>query len=124
MGAVEERIIEQAVMAGDALPDRIQNAPQLLRGLSLYYNAFQDLTTTRQSGFGIGPISWQAINDYCLTYGIDGEQREDMFFHIVRLDAAYREHVDKKHKLETGRNNDGQGTPKRPAKRPMKKRGR
>lgn len=107
MGAVEERIIEQAIMAGDPLPDRIINAPTLLRGLSLYYNAFQDLSSSRQTGFGIGPISWQAINDYCLTYEIEDEQREDMFYHVVHMDAVYREHVEKKQKLDAGKRTEG-----------------
>lgn len=102
MGAVEERIIEQASQAGEPLPDRIANAPELLRGLTLYYNAFQDLSTSRQSAFGVGQIPWQAINDYCLTYEIEDEQREDMFLFIGQMDSVYREHVEKKHKLESG----------------------
>lgn len=112
MGAVEERIIEQATQAGDPLPERILNAPQLLRGLALYYNAFQDLSTSRQTGFGVGSIPWQAINDYCLTYEVDGEQREDMFFFIARLDATYQEHVKKEQNLSSGQQSAAR-TPKK-----------
>lgn len=100
MGAVEERIIEQAIQAGEDLPDKVKNAPQLLRGLSLYYNAFQELTSCRAFGMGVGPIPWQAINDYCLTYEITDEQREDMFFYIGVLDATYRTHVETKSKQD------------------------
>lgn len=100
MGAVEERIIEQAVQAGDDLPERIKNAPQLWMGLSLYYNAFQELSSCRNHGMGIGPIPWQAINDYCMTYEIEDEQREDMFHYIAVLDTNYRAHVEAKSKTE------------------------
>lgn len=111
MGAVEERIIEQAAQAGDDLPEKIKNAPELLRGLSLYYNAFQDLSSTRAVGMSLGPIPWMAINDYCLTYEITGEQREDMFYHVAAMDNVYRSHVESKSKTTTDK--DGKTRTKR-----------
>lgn len=95
MGAVEERIIDQAIQAGEDLPEKIKNAPELLRGLVLYYNAFQDLSSCRNLGMSLGPIPWDAINGYCLTYDITGEQREDMFYFVNVMDSVYRAHVDK-----------------------------
>lgn len=73
------------------LPQRIQNAPELTLGLDFYYTAFLDLTTCRTQGYGTeGPISWLTINQYLNERGIEEEeQREDLFYHIQRLDAAY-----------------------------------
>lgn len=95
-GPVEKGIIEQALQTGRSIPKKIQNAPDFPLGLDLFYFAWEDLGTCRMSGFGMGPIPWIAINNYCLTYEIEGEQREDMFYHVGRLDDAYLKHLDKK----------------------------
>ena len=85
------------------LPDKIQNAPELLLGLELYYKAFMDLTSCRGQVYGTeGPISWLSINDYCLIHGIMGEQQEDLMYHIQRLDSVYLEHKTKKLKSTQG----------------------
>lgn len=47
---------------------------------------------------GLGPIPWTAVNEYCNTYGIHGEQREDMFYHVEHLDDVYRDYVEKQTK--------------------------
>jgi hypothetical protein len=36
-----------------------------------------------------GPIPWLAVDSYCNTNGIEGEQREDLEHHIRALDTAY-----------------------------------
>jgi hypothetical protein len=95
MGAVEEKLIADLSRAGQPLPEKIQNAPTLLLGLEFYYNAFQDLSSCRSVGMGLGPIPWTAMNDYCRSYGIRGEQREDFFHHVSALDDKYREYVNK-----------------------------
>ncbi len=59
-------------------------------GLQLFMTAFMDLNSCRPVGFGLCPIPWIAIHDYCERLGIVGEQREDMLFHIQTLDDAYR----------------------------------
>lgn len=62
-------------------------------GLELFYMAFMDLTSCRGQSYGSeGPIGWLSINDYCRVHGIIGEQREDLIYHVQRLDAAYLEH--------------------------------
>ncbi len=79
------------------LPERIANAPELYLGLELYYMAFMDLTTCRGQGYGTeGPIGWLAIRDYAVAQEIQGEQLEDLFYHIQHLDAAYLDHKAKK----------------------------
>lgn len=79
------------------LPDKIANAPELFQGLELFYMAFQDLTTCRGMGYNSeGAVGWLQINEYCMAHGINGEQREDMFYHIQHLDAAYLNYKAKK----------------------------
>jgi len=48
-----------------------------------------DLTSSRELGYGEGPIRWKTILDYCEAFDIQGEQREDVFFHVQHLDSAY-----------------------------------
>lgn len=74
---------------GLPLPDRIQNAPELNMGLQLFYTGFLELTSTRPTGFGPGPISQLSVLEYCIVNGIDGEQRDDFIWMIARLDEKY-----------------------------------
>lgn len=85
----EQRLIEMCYAQRRPLPDFIQNAPELLLGLEFYFNAFLSLTTCRINGFGVGQIPWTAIKDYCDVYGIDGDDREDMFYVIQKMDKEY-----------------------------------
>lgn len=72
------------------LPPKIENAPELFVGLSLFFGAFIDLSTCRfKSDSGDGPIPWVAINTYCEHHCIEGEQREDLEYFIRRMDAEY-----------------------------------
>lgn len=71
------------------LPARIQNAPELQLGLELYFLAFFELSSCRPIGMDEGPIPWIAIWDYCERLGIEGDQRDDMFYHIRSMDNAY-----------------------------------
>jgi len=76
---------------GLPLPDRIQNAPELNLGLELFYIGFLELTSCRQVGMGIGPITNLSMMDYCDRNGIVGEQREDFLWILPRLDHKYLE---------------------------------
>lgn len=90
MGKDEKVLMRIAQAQNLPMPARILNAPELLVGLELYSYGFQDLTTSRTLSQGaIGPIPYSAINDYCISEGIVGEQREDFFYHIERIDGAY-----------------------------------
>jgi hypothetical protein len=72
------------------LPERIKNAPELLHGLELYYNAFNSLTTSRVMGHGcIGGIPYAAISNFCREEGIEGELRDDLFYLVEHMDAEY-----------------------------------
>lgn len=94
---MERKIIEDCIRFRRPLPDAIRDAPELELGLELYYLAFADLTSCRQLGESVpGPISWSDIQRYCEVYGITGEQREDVFYHVQTLDKVYLDHaVDK-----------------------------
>ena len=91
-GPVEKTILEQCLREGLKIPDKIAGAPELVWGLGLYYTAFGDLMSSRQTGFGIGPIPWDAIQGYCDHHRLDADQTEAMHFHIQSMDAAFLEY--------------------------------
>lgn len=98
-GPTEKFIMEQCARDRMPLPARIANSPELLQGLELYYLAFLDLTTCRGQGYGTeGPISWLTIDEYARRMYFDDEQREELIYHIQRLDSVYLQH--KARKLE------------------------
>lgn len=108
-------IVEQCVRQRLPLPERIAKAPEVFFGLEIYYIAFMDLTSCRGTGYGTeGPISWLTINQYADAKGFDGEQREDLFYFIQRLDMVYLEHKTKKLKESTGSKGPIVGTDLRP----------
>ena len=90
--------MEQCLREGIPFPDKIANAPDLIMGLELFYLAFMALSDSRQIGMGVGPISWKTIHDYCVAYGIEGEQKEEMHYHIKEMDRAYMEYQSRKKK--------------------------
>lgn len=101
MGKDERKIVEQCVRGRLPYPDAIANAPELHPGLNLFYTAFLDLTSCRTLGYSQGPIPWLAIHHYCEANEIEGEQREDMFYHVAHLDKAYLDWSAKKIKQAT-----------------------
>ena len=92
---------------GKPVPKRIQNAPELLPGLDVFYDAFNCLSTTRQIGMGLGPIPWTCIQAYADEYGFEGDQRADLFYHVNVMDSAFLEHVRKQNKSEPGKGKIG-----------------
>jgi hypothetical protein len=78
------------------LPERIKNAPELFIGNELYYEAFSQLTSSRQVGMGLGPVPTLAIIEWGLVNNLDADQREDLLWFIPRLDAKYLEWANKK----------------------------
>ena len=88
-GKTEKAIIEQCIRERMPLPDTIANAPELGPGLDFFYTAFLDLTSERKMGFSAGPVGWLSIHEYAKAYEVTGEQREDLFYHVQKLDEAY-----------------------------------
>jgi hypothetical protein len=65
----------------------------------MFYAAFMDMTSCRELGYGqIGPVNWLTVQRYCEVYGIAGEQREDMFYFVNKMDREYLNWLDKKRK--------------------------
>lgn len=89
MGKDEREIVESCIRGRQPFPNAIANAPELQLGLYLFYIAFLDLTSCRTLGYAQGPIPWLAIHHYCEAHEIEGEQREDVFYHVAHLDKAY-----------------------------------
>lgn len=72
-------------------------------GNELYWTAFNQLTSTRSFGFEQGPIPWGAIQEWCDRNEIDGDQRDDVAFHVRNMDNTYLAESRKKAKKETGK---------------------
>jgi hypothetical protein len=64
----------------------MENAPELLPGLELYYDAFYALDSDRPVGMTEGRIPRRSIRDYALDYGFSDEQREFLYYAIREMD--------------------------------------
>lgn len=67
-------------------------------GLEFYFTAFLELTSCRTIGFGVGPIPWLAIIKYCEIHEVEGDQRDDLIYHVQVLDGVYLDWENKKAK--------------------------
>lgn len=85
----EELVKRQCLQSGSPLPDWIENKPELEDGDDFYLEAFYQLGTERQLGFGEGPIPINAILSYSRHYGFGDAQEKDFVEIIMLLDAAY-----------------------------------
>lgn len=91
-GDARHKVIDNCVRLGKPIPEPYASEPELEVGLDIFITGFKWLTTCRASGMGEGPIPWTAIRDYCLDSGLEGEQKEDFYYHIDALDTAYLEY--------------------------------
>lgn len=104
LGPSEQNLAKQAMRAGQPIPDRIANAPELINGLELYINAFFDLDSERSHATAPTPIPWRAIAEYAAVFDFDEEQRDDLFFFIKRLDSEHLKRLAEKMKPKGGSN--------------------
>lgn len=107
LGPSEKQLAQQAYRSGEPIPDRILNAPQLLSGLGMYYDAFFDLDTTRSHNFGFERISWQSVKDYAEAYEYNEHQLAFVLYVIPRMDNALREFKEKRGNGNTATTGDG-----------------
>lgn len=98
MGQVEQRMIRECYLRRKALPERIQNAPDLFVGLELYFGAFTELNTCRSTGWSAGPIPSWAIDDYADRLDLSEEEAEDLHYHIRMMDKAFLDYMSRKNK--------------------------
>lgn len=77
------------------MPAEIRNKPRLHHGLDFYMQAFEELSTCRNSGSigkGIrGIITWQNIDAYALRYNIIGGEYEFFKRLMFEIDFQYLE---------------------------------
>lgn len=94
-GAKEEKLLTLLLARNQPVPDFIAEAPELLPGLKQYVDAFWELHTCRSVfGLGIvGPIPWTAVNEYAIRNGYEGEEFDDLLYHLRSLDEAYLDYV-------------------------------
>lgn len=72
------------------IPKKIQDAPSLSPGLELYWDAFEALNTCRSGMSGDGPIPWLAVRRYADHCDMDGQECDDLWFFMQRMDEAYQ----------------------------------
>lgn len=96
IGASEQTIIRQALQAGQPIPSRIANAPNLIQGLEIYLQAFFDLDSERSHAMGPTSIPWTSISEYAKAFEFDETQTEDLFFFIKKLDGENLKRIEKK----------------------------
>lgn len=86
------------IQRGQSLPDALANAPFLLQGLEHFYLAFQELSSCRPVGMGIGAIPWTAIREYAQQENFVGEDYEEFMYMIREMDNAWLEYQNEKAK--------------------------
>ena len=69
---------------GREAPKEFFQQPEILPQHQLYMEAFNELSTERQIGMGVGPIPRSAIRAYAQELGIVGDEFEH-FHRIIRL---------------------------------------
>jgi hypothetical protein len=82
-------------------PKELQNLVELPQFAKECWHFFLSLNSTRNSGFGISPITYQEILSYFTLYGIEPETWEvDMIklFDSIAMDHAQKEQENKKKK--------------------------
>jgi hypothetical protein len=74
------------------MPPNCPPKPPLPSHLALFWDAFSELSSDRQSGMGLGQIPFTAIDRYAGRYGIEpGAEFEAFKYLIRRMDATYLE---------------------------------
>jgi hypothetical protein len=95
-GEAAEKIKQAAALDDGELPPLpfLESQVDLEPHLQFEWQAFRDLSTDRQAGFGVGPIPWTSIDQYAARHGVEGDEFE-RFCHLVRaMDDAYRAHIE------------------------------
>lgn len=88
-GPLEETLIRRARAERRAIPVKIMNAPQLLPGLGIYFQAFMALSSCRPLGMSEGRIPWTAAFQYGQALDMSAEEFEDLWILVSLMDAAY-----------------------------------
>lgn len=69
--------------------------------LQFYWTAFNDLSTDRQIGMGVGPIPYSAIRSYATDYNIRSRDEFDYFLRLMMaMDTRYLQSANASNKNE------------------------
>ena len=82
------------------IPPALLDEPDLLQGLTLYYDAFWELFNDRQLGMSVGPIPYSSIVTYCKEWDMDGEMSQIMLRLVRKMDGAFLEWQEKQSKKD------------------------
>ena len=91
-GPIEKIIIRQCLKEKRDFPEKIKNAPELINGLDIFWDAFMELSDSRPSGMGYGCIPWVVINQYCRYHKFSADQEEAMHYHLKEMDLVFISH--------------------------------
>ena len=78
-------------------------------GLELYLGAWMNLSGSRATGMGVGPIPWHVIDTYACRAELSPEQHEALHHHCAALDEVYLEHTEVQRQRELSNNSRGKG---------------
>lgn len=97
------------------LPSKMAQAPVLIWGLELYWNAWWDLEPDRRTAKA--RLSWSQIMDYAARKGFDEYQTESTLHHVRAMDTAFltwygKKKPDTRPPREEKESDDAQGSPR------------
>lgn len=89
-----------AINRGKEIPDLLANAPELYFGLAIFLDAFWELNHDRDYTFGeMLPIKRRDVRKWLSDRGLDDDDLTiSMTYHVLQLDAFYREFMRAKRK--------------------------
>lgn len=89
----------------------LASKPEIFPDLMLYWNAFQELTTSRDTGFGVGYIKYSEITNYLTEELIfEYSERREWIHWIQTIDRLWVKMQSEKQKKEQDRKNKGKGS--------------
>lgn len=99
------KIVLQAIMLKQPIPQALINAPVVHPWLHVFYNAFLDLIADR--AYEDGPITWTARELWSKKYGLDRVATDLLHIHVKALDLAFLAHKRDSRARGTGDGGDG-----------------
>jgi len=103
-------VLEQCYAGRRPRPQWLREAPSLLPGLDFYFTAFNELTTCRAIGMGVGPIPWNVVQEYADRQGLDDEERQCLLHLLRAMDNAYLDWGKKEYEKKAMNANNNHGT--------------
>lgn len=79
-------VVERRTKRGDAVP-WWDNRPHPFDDLAWILEAYDELATCKQVGFGEGPLPWGAVDRWCERYGMTLEEQEEFLVYLRAIDT-------------------------------------